>query len=247
MEGFEWWVEYKDDLVITPRASWDEYRQWIVGQYAKTIWDNHEMVVGKKLVTVKVKQTVVRNGKNVLVATNKKIYEDVVEKRKVNVMAYTKFWADGSTRELRDDELYEVYRRIVVHHTAQSTVNKSAKEQVREVRNIHIGAKKFNDIGYNFIIASDWTIFEWRSLHRVGAHAWETKESELASKEWNVELEDLIYANSFTKNKNNNGHKKYMEYLKRFDQALRKDPDYGSLGIALCGDFSWTQKPTAKQ
>jgi hypothetical protein len=134
-----------------------------------------------------------------------------------------------------------------VHHTLiNNDASKSAIEQAKEIRNIQIGTMWFNDIAYHFIIATDGTILEWRSLSRVWSHAGQSIEANYSAKDGTKKLTDIIYDKS-TKNWKTNDPQWYKNALWKFDDAMKKDPDYGSLWIALCGNFTWTDRPTQTQ
>jgi hypothetical protein len=60
---------------------------------------------------------------------------------------------------LKYEKLKDVYKRIIIHHSAIPPQG-TATEQAKEVRDLEIGKMKFNDVAYQFLIASDGTILE---------------------------------------------------------------------------------------
>lgn len=60
-------------------------------------------------------------------------------------------------------------RLLVLHHTTGSY---AGPETVRAIQKFHQGPqRKWSDIGYNFLVGPDGTIFEGRGWSTVGAHA----------------------------------------------------------------------------
>ena len=58
---------------------------------------------------------------------------------------------------------------FVVHHTTGSY---AGAQSVRNIQQFHMGPQRgWADIGYNFLVGADGTIFEGRGWSRVGAHA----------------------------------------------------------------------------
>lgn len=219
--------EREPQLVIKSRADRDDSfgkADWSISwQYEKTIWDSY---------TIKLN------------------WAEYV--RTVDVLNYMDFIKDASgnvtsIRTLQESELYKSYRRMVVHHTLiNNDASKTAIEQAKEIRDIQIGTMSFNDIAYHFIIATDWTILEWRPLNRVWSHAGQSIQANSSAMDGSKKLTDVIYDKS-TKNWKVNDPQWYKNALWKFDEAMRKDPDYGSLWIALCGNFTWTDRPTKAQ
>ncbi|XP_073417362.1 peptidoglycan recognition protein 3-like isoform X2 [Dendrobates tinctorius] len=62
---------------------------------------------------------------------------------------------------------------VIVHHTDTPTcqTKDSCTAQVRSIQDHHTRNRKYCDIGYNFIIGNDSTIFEGRGWTKLGAHA----------------------------------------------------------------------------
>ena len=132
-----------------------------------------------------------------------------------------------------------MYRRIAIHHTDIDTNGVNAYDQARTVRNVELnGNQKFNDIGYHFLIASDGTIMEARPVGRVGSNAGQTKEAnELAKKYFPNGMSDIFNASGAD----------YMSKLQIYTQIMHMDPDYGTMGIALCGNFDNGGQPSSQQ
>ncbi|XP_073347844.1 peptidoglycan recognition protein 5 [Pagrus major] len=63
-------------------------------------------------------------------------------------------------------------QRVFIHHTAlpKCTGLKECKERLVSIQRGHMTDRKFDDIGYNFIVGGDGTVFEGRGWGVVGAH-----------------------------------------------------------------------------
>lgn len=123
--------------------------------------------------------------------------------------------------------LEEELKRTVIHHSGVN-VGTSPIDEVRGVRNFHMNKRKWNDVGYHYLISSDGQIFEGRPIDRVGSHAGSTFESR-------EELKENFGENYKSLNPNSPD---YLEKFNQFKNAIKKDPDYGSIGIVLLGDFN---------
>jgi hypothetical protein len=138
---------------------------------------------------------------------------------------------------LKYENLKDVYKRIIVHHSA-ITPEGSATEQAKAIRDKEMGDMEFNDVAYHFLIATDGTILEGRPIGRVGAHAGQTKEeNDKVNKAlpWGVK--------TIASAKGDEYKKKLLSYI----EAMKNDPDYGSVGICLCGNFEGENWPTEEQ
>uniref|UniRef100_A0A3Q2UY97 Peptidoglycan recognition protein 5 n=2 Tax=Haplochromini TaxID=319058 RepID=A0A3Q2UY97_HAPBU len=64
-------------------------------------------------------------------------------------------------------------RRVVIHHTAYPSCKGLAecKASLVSIQRYHMKDRKFDDIGYNFLVAGDGTVFEGRGWGVMGAHA----------------------------------------------------------------------------
>lgn len=117
--------------------------------------------------------------------------------------------------------LSEIYNHIVIHHS--SFPHGYGPKQLQEYE---MFTRKFNDIAYHFIIGKTGKIYEGRKLDIMGAHAGQTKE-----------------ANELAENIKNSKEPKLI-----IEVALKMDPDYGSIGICLTGNFhNKNYKPTKRQ
>ncbi len=135
------------------------------------------------------------------------------------------------------ENLKDAYKRIIVHHS-DTAAQGTAEEQAKVIRDLEIWDRGFNDISYHFIIASDGTILEWRPLGRVWAHAGETKEAnDAATKALPGGTPDIAKATG----------DEYKKKLLSYVDAMKKDPDYGSVGICLVGNFESNSWPTTEQ
>ncbi|XP_051814076.1 peptidoglycan recognition protein 5 [Acanthochromis polyacanthus] len=63
--------------------------------------------------------------------------------------------------------------KIVIHHTAlpSCTGLDECKARVASIQREHMSKKGFDDIGYNFLVGGDGTVYEGRGWGVVGAHA----------------------------------------------------------------------------
>ncbi|XP_059089071.1 peptidoglycan recognition protein 1-like isoform X2 [Tigriopus californicus] len=64
-------------------------------------------------------------------------------------------------------------RYVIVHHTTGGECYSQfdCARKVRGFQDYHINTNKWSDIGYNFLIGSEGSIFEGRGFNRKGAHA----------------------------------------------------------------------------
>lgn len=63
-------------------------------------------------------------------------------------------------------------RTVLIHHSAGPACNSESqcKRIVQQIQNDHIDNRHFNDIGYNFLIGGDGSVFEGRGWGKHGAH-----------------------------------------------------------------------------
>ncbi len=134
-------------------------------------------------------------------------------------------------------ELKDFLKRIVIHHSAFDS-QKNTLEEINFIRDFHIFERNFNDIGYHYLIHKNGEVFEGRPVSFVGAHAGSTIESQEGIKE--------CLANNFSEFKNLD-NEQYKSRYEDIRNILKKDPDYGSLGIVLLGDFDKKQKVSKLQ
>ncbi|MCL5029541.1 MAG: peptidoglycan recognition protein family protein [Bacteroidetes bacterium] len=115
---------------------------------------------------------------------------------------------DSSSMYLYGQDLNNVLKYIVIHHSAFS--GDFGVKNIQEYQQDN----GFNDIAYHFVIGKDGKIYEGRDINLMGAHAGETIEAN--------SLADSIRKHLINKN---------------IVEAYKLDPDYGSIGICLEGNF----------
>ncbi len=158
--------------------------------------------------------------------------------RRASSLSYIDFEQNKNlTKEDILEILKNVYQRIVVHHTELKAEGESL-DQVKLIRDSQIIGRKFNDIAYNFIITTDGAIYTGRPLTHMGLHAGYTKESK--------DYEEKYLKGGVESIFNTEGEEK-AKLIVHFEKMNRMDPDFGSIGIALCGDFRGDGKPTSAQ
>ncbi|KAJ0021874.1 hypothetical protein NQD34_009364 [Periophthalmus magnuspinnatus] len=87
----------------------------------------------------------------------------------VNIVSRAQ-WGALTPRNI--DKLNSPARRVIIHHTATRS-SKTQAESISDVRSIqrhHMENRHFDDIGYNFLLALDGTVYEGRGWGVVGAH-----------------------------------------------------------------------------
>ncbi|XP_047449302.1 peptidoglycan-recognition protein SC2-like [Mugil cephalus] len=64
-------------------------------------------------------------------------------------------------------------RRVIIHHTALQSCRglSQCKRHLVDIQRMHMNERSFDDIGYNFLVGGDGTVFEGRGWGVVGAHA----------------------------------------------------------------------------
>ncbi|XP_055030005.1 peptidoglycan recognition protein 5 [Misgurnus anguillicaudatus] len=64
-------------------------------------------------------------------------------------------------------------RTVIVHHTAlwSCVQPRDSLAQLAHIQNLHMHEREFDDIGYNFLISGDGSVYEGRGWGVVGAHA----------------------------------------------------------------------------
>ncbi len=131
---------------------------------------------------------------------------------------------DGSSPTLSGVTVYPkissyYLKRIIVHHS--SYVEPGGPQ---EIKRYHLEAYGFSDIGYHYIIAADGKIYEGRNLKYMGAHAGQSREANSA----------VVAA------------RRAKDYA-GVHRARRLDPDYGSIGIVLDGNYDYLNGPDQAQ
>ncbi|KAG9348290.1 hypothetical protein JZ751_002025 [Albula glossodonta] len=78
----------------------------------------------------------------------------------------------GAMAPLSQERLQGPARKAVIHHTAlwHCRGPKDCQDQLTYIQNMHIQKRGFSDIGYNFLIGEDGTVYEGRGWGVVGAH-----------------------------------------------------------------------------
>ncbi|XP_034024822.1 peptidoglycan recognition protein 5 [Thalassophryne amazonica] len=62
--------------------------------------------------------------------------------------------------------------RVIMHHTAFTNCNdrRNCVDQLAKIQTLHMNERGFDDIGYNFLVGGDGTVYEGRGWGVVGAH-----------------------------------------------------------------------------
>ncbi|XP_075905933.1 peptidoglycan recognition protein 5 [Nelusetta ayraudi] len=81
----------------------------------------------------------------------------------------------------KKEPLKSIVQRVVIHHTdTRSSSNlEEGKNRVKSIQHYHMTEKEFDDIGYNFLIGGDGTVFEGRGWGLMGAHAFRNNHDSL--------------------------------------------------------------------
>ncbi|CAL1570954.1 unnamed protein product [Knipowitschia caucasica] len=63
-------------------------------------------------------------------------------------------------------------KRIIIHHTAMKNCQTQTEGiiQLRQIQSDHMKFRDFDDIGYNFVVRGDGSVYEGRGWGVVGAH-----------------------------------------------------------------------------
>ncbi|TNN01606.1 peptidoglycan recognition protein 5 [Takifugu flavidus] len=64
-------------------------------------------------------------------------------------------------------------QKVVIHHTALPKCSglSGCRDLLLSIQRFHMNDRNFDDIGYNFLVGFDGTVFEGRGWGVVGAHA----------------------------------------------------------------------------
>ena len=97
---------------------------------------------------------------------NNRVVENIISEENNRKL----FWPIAHSKDIKG---------IIIHHTAWDYTD--AYDSIREIYKFHTLNRMWWDIWYNFLIANDWTIFEWRAWWEkaVWAH---TKRNNI----WNI-------------------------------------------------------------
>ncbi len=75
-------------------------------------------------------------------------------------------WRSGLTPP-KELPVKSTVKHVIVHHAAGSNTNTNYTDIVRNIYTFHTGTNGWNDVGYNFLIAQDGTIYEGRDGQNV--------------------------------------------------------------------------------
>uniref|UniRef100_UPI0037E990EE peptidoglycan recognition protein 5 n=1 Tax=Semicossyphus pulcher TaxID=241346 RepID=UPI0037E990EE len=89
---------------------------------------------------------------------------------KVNIV-HREQW--GASFPRKKEALKGSAKRVVIHHTALPSCKdeKECKKRLVSIQRGHMTERNFDDIGYNFLVWSDGTVYEGRGWGVVGAHS----------------------------------------------------------------------------
>ncbi|XP_039987267.1 peptidoglycan recognition protein 5 [Xiphias gladius] len=78
----------------------------------------------------------------------------------------------GAARPKQKERLKSLAHRVIIHHTALPSCKslKECKDHMLSIQRMHMTESGFDDIGYNFLVGRDGTVFEGRGWGVVGAH-----------------------------------------------------------------------------
>ncbi|XP_051254205.1 peptidoglycan recognition protein 5 [Dicentrarchus labrax] len=79
----------------------------------------------------------------------------------------------GAAAPRQKETLKGPAQRVVIHHTALSkcTGLKECTDGLLNIQRVHMTERGFDDIGYNFLVGGDGTVYEGRGWGVVGAHS----------------------------------------------------------------------------
>ena len=81
------------------------------------------------------------------------------------IISRAQWGAIAADPRLQNPEDHEVFNTVVIHHSAMPP-----DEGPREIQQVHMQGRNFQDIGYHFLIDREGRIYEGRSLAVHGAH-----------------------------------------------------------------------------
>ncbi|XP_023257074.1 peptidoglycan-recognition protein 1-like [Seriola lalandi dorsalis] len=89
--------------------------------------------------------------------------------QKVNIVSRAQW---GAAAPKQKEKLKSTAQRVIIHHTALPSCKGLAecKGRILSIQRGHMTDRGFDDIGYNFLIGGDGTVFEGRGWGVVGAH-----------------------------------------------------------------------------
>ncbi|XP_026231734.1 peptidoglycan recognition protein 5 [Anabas testudineus] len=79
----------------------------------------------------------------------------------------------GAAAPQQKERLKGSAQRVIIHHTAfpSCTSLTECKDQLISIQRLHMQERGFDDIGYNFLVGRDGTVFEGRGWGVAGAHS----------------------------------------------------------------------------
>ncbi|XP_071327960.1 peptidoglycan recognition protein 5 [Trachinotus anak] len=89
--------------------------------------------------------------------------------QKVNIVSREQW---GAAAPKKKEKLKSSAQRVIIHHTALPSCKdlNECKERIRSIQRGHMTDRNFDDIGYNFLVGGDGTVFEGRGWGLSGAH-----------------------------------------------------------------------------
>jgi N-acetylmuramoyl-L-alanine amidase/Secretion system C-terminal sorting domain len=97
-----------------------------------------------------------------IVRKSSKIYADCEKPTAIPASV----WRSGLTPP-KELPVKTAVKHIIVHHAAGSNTNTNYTDVVRNIYTFHTGTNGWNDVGYNFLIAQDGTIYEGRDGQNI--------------------------------------------------------------------------------
>ncbi|KAF3692979.1 Peptidoglycan-recognition protein SC2 [Channa argus] len=89
--------------------------------------------------------------------------------QRVNIVSRLEW---GAAAPEQKEKLKAPAWRVIIHHTALPRCKglTEGKDQLVCIQRMHMKGRGFDDIGYNFLVGGDGTLFEGRGWGVVGAH-----------------------------------------------------------------------------
>ncbi len=79
-------------------------------------------------------------------------------------------WCPAGTCPPDPTPIATTFSHMIVHHSASSSTASDWAAVVRSIWDFHVNVNGWDDIGYNYLIAPDGTLFEGRGDNILGAH-----------------------------------------------------------------------------
>ncbi|XP_072309327.1 peptidoglycan recognition protein 5 [Eucyclogobius newberryi] len=78
----------------------------------------------------------------------------------------------GALTPKHKDDLKSPAKRVIIHHTAMRHYKTRSESftELQSIQRVHMQERRFDDIGYNFLVGDDGTVYEGRGWSVVGAH-----------------------------------------------------------------------------